>query len=72
MAQLPQGEVVITNVSGPSINNLQEVSNIMPNKSNIILFCGFIGVVTGLSGMFIDSIIGVLQRVRRKVSEFRK
>jgi hypothetical protein len=44
----------------------------MPNKSNIILFCGFIGVVTGLSGMFIDSIIGVLQRVRRKVSEFRK
>ena len=31
----------------------------MPNKSNIVIFCGFIGMVTGLSGMFIDSILGV-------------
>ena len=72
MAQLPQGEVVITNVSGPSVENLQEVSNIMPSKSNIVLFCGFIGVVTGLSGMFIDSILGVLQRIKRKISEFKR
>jgi len=72
LAQIPQEEVVITNVSGPSVNNLQEISSIMPNKSNIILFCGFIGVLTGLSGMFIDSILSVLQRVRRKITEFRK
>jgi hypothetical protein len=72
IAQLPQGEVVITNVSGPSVDNFQKISSIMPNKSNIILFCGFIGMITGLSGMFIDSILGVLQRVRRKISEFRR
>ena len=72
MAQLPKGEVVITRVSGPSVDNLQEVSSIMPNKSNIVIFCGFIGMITGLSGMFIDSILGVLQRIRRKISELRK
>ena len=72
LAALPQGEVVITNVTGPSVNNLKEVSSLMPNKYNIILFCGFIGYVTGLSGMFIDSIVSVIQRVRRKISEFRR
>jgi hypothetical protein len=72
MAQLPRGEVVITKVSGPSVDNLQEVSSIMPNKSNIVIFCGFIGMITGLSGMFIDSILGVLQRIRRKISELRR
>ena len=72
MTQLPQGEVVITSVSGPSVDNLQKVSSIMPSKSNIVIFCGFIGVVTGLSGMFIDSILGVLQRVKRKITEFKR
>jgi hypothetical protein len=72
IAQLPQGEVVITNVSGPSVDNLQKVSSIMPTKSNIVLFCGFIGVVTGLSGMFIDSILGVLKRVKKKITEIKR
>ena len=72
LAQLPQGDVVITSVSGPSVDNVQQISNIMPNKSNIVLFCGFLGIVTGLSGMFIDSILGVLQRIRKKFSEFRR
>ena len=72
MAQIPQGEVVITNVSGPSVDNLQKITNLMPNKNNIILFCGLLGMVTGLSGMFIDSIVGVFQRVRRKISEFKR
>jgi hypothetical protein len=72
ITQLPQGEVVITNVSGPSVDNLQKVSSIMPTKSNIVLFCGFIGVVTGLSGMFIDSILGVLKRVKKKITEIKR
>ena len=72
MAQLPKGEIVITKVSGPSVDNLQKVSSVMPSKSNIVIFCGFIGMITGLSGMFIDSILGVLQRIRRKILEFRR
>ena len=71
-SQIPPGEVVITNVTGPSVDNLQKISGIMPNKSNIIVFCGFLGMVTGLVGMFIDSILGVLQRIRRKISEFKR
>ena len=41
MAQIPQGEVVITNVTGPSVDNNQTITSLMPNKSNIVLFCGF-------------------------------
>ena len=72
MAQIPQGEVVITNVTGPSVDNNQTITSLMPNKSNIVLFCGLIGMVTGLSGMFIDSILGVMQRIRRKISQIKK
>lgn len=72
MAQIPQGEVVITNVTGPSVDNNQTITSLMPNKSNIVLFCGLIGMVTGLSGMFIDSILGVFQRMRRKISQIKK
>jgi hypothetical protein len=72
MAQIPQGEVVITNVSGPSVDNNQTITSLMPNKSNIVLFCGLIGMVTGLSGMFIDSILSVFQRIRRKISQIKK
>jgi hypothetical protein len=72
MAQLPQGDIVITSVTGPSVDNVQKITSIMPNKSNIVIFCGLLGMITGLSGMFIDSILGVLQRIRKKLSVFRR
>jgi hypothetical protein len=72
ISQLPQGEIVITSLSGPSVNNVESITSFMPNKSNIIIVCGFLGMMTGLAGMFIDSINGVLQRVRKKISEFKR
>jgi hypothetical protein len=72
MAQLPQGEIIITSITGPTENNVQEVQNMMPQKSNIIIFCGFLGMITGLAGMFIDSISTVIARIRDKIIELRK
>jgi len=72
MSQLPQGEIVITDVSGPTEKNIQSISNMMPAKSNIILFCGLLGMVTGLAGMFIDSILNIFERVRKMISQIKR
>jgi hypothetical protein len=71
-SQLPQGEIIITNVSGPTENNVEAVRNLIPNKNNIIIFCGFLGMIVGLAGLFIDSISGVLEEIRNRIKEFRR
>jgi hypothetical protein len=72
IAQLPQQEVVITDVNGPTEENSQALKNFLPNKSNIIIFCGFLGMITGLAGFFIDSILEVLKRIRDKIIELKR
>lgn len=68
--QLPQGEVVVTEISGPVEKEIQTLKNTLPDKNNIILFCGFLGVIVGLVGMFIDTIIrglkGLKDGIRKK------
>ena len=68
--QLPQGEVVVTDISGPVEKESQTLKNTLPDKNNIILFCGFLGVIVGLVGMFIDTIIrglkGLKNGIRKK------
>ena len=72
MSQLPQGEIIITSVNGPTENNIQTIRNLIPNKNNIILFCGFLGMIVGLAGLFIDSISGVLEEIMNRIKEFRR
>jgi hypothetical protein len=72
MSKLPQGDVVITDVSGPTEKNIQNINNMMPAKSDIILFCGLLGMVTGLAGMFIDSILNIFERVRKMISQLKR
>ena len=62
--QLPQGEVVITEISGPVEKEIQTLKNTLPAKNNVILFCGFLGVIVGLAGMFIDTITTGLRGLR--------
>jgi hypothetical protein len=68
--QLPQGEVVVTEINGPVEKEIQSLKNTLPGKNNIILFCGFLGVLVGLVGMFIDTITrgirGIRDRLRQK------
>jgi hypothetical protein len=72
MSQLPQADIVITDVSGPTEKNIQNINSMMPAKSDIILFCGFLGMITGLAGMFIDSILNIFERIRNTISKLRK
>jgi len=65
--QLPQGEVVVTDISGPVEKEIQTLKNTLPNKNNIILFCGFLGVIVGLVGMFIDTIISGLKGFKKGI-----
>ena len=62
-----QDGVVITNVSGPVEEHVNSLKSALPNKSNVVLVCGILGVLTGLVGIFIDSILEVLGRVKRKI-----
>ena len=68
--QLPQGEVVVTEINGPVEKEIQTLKSTIPAKNNVILFCGFLGVLVGLAGMFIDTIIsgfkGLKNRLRKK------
>ena len=72
MSQLPQGEIVVTDVSGSTEKYIQSISHMMPAKSDIILFCGLLGMITGLAGMFIDSILNIFERVRKMISELKR
>ena len=72
ISQLPQGDVVITDVSGSTEKNIQNINNMMPAKSDIILFCGLLGMVTGLAGMFIDSILNIFERVKKMISQLKR
>ena len=68
--QLPQGEVVVTEINGPVEKEIQTLKNTLPAKNNVILFCGLLGVIVGLAGMFIDTIVrgfkGLKNRLRKK------
>jgi len=72
MSQLPQGEIIITSVNGSTENSVQAVKNIIPNKNNVILFCGFLGMIVGLAGLFIDSISSVLNEIKERIKEYRR
>ena len=71
--QLPQGEVVVTEINGPVEKEIQTLKNTIPAKNNVILFCGFLGVIVGLAGMFIDTITmglkGLRNRLRKKKND---
>ncbi len=72
MAKLPQGDIVVTDVNGPTENSVQNVKNMLPNKSNIVFFCGLLGMITGLAGLFIDNILNVVAMIRNRLLEFKR
>lgn len=70
--QLPQGEVVVIEVSGPVEKEIQTLKNTLPSKNNVILFCGFLGIIVGLAGMFIDTIVRGLKGIKNLFSKKEK
>jgi len=64
LKNLPKGEVVVDSVNGPIEAQMGSLKESIPSKSEIVLFCGFLGIIVGLCGMFIDSIMRVIKRIK--------
>ncbi|MDP3066175.1 MAG: hypothetical protein Q8N08_05485 [Methanobacteriaceae archaeon] len=72
VTKLPQLQAVVTGIQGPMEENIQGLKNALPNQSNIIILCGVLGVITGLVGVFIDSILKNLGGLWKKLKESKK
>ena len=59
--------VVITGIGGPTQDKINSLKAILPNQSNVVILCGFIGMFVGLAGVFIDSILGIFDNIRGRV-----
>jgi len=71
ISQLPQDQVVVTNITGPTEDKLNAVKEKLPDRSNIIIICGFIGLLVGLAGVFIDSILQGVSGIRRWLTKLK-
>lgn len=60
-------QIVVTGVQGPVEEKINWLNEVLPSKYNIILLCGFLGMITGLAGVFIDTIIAFIQDLRKKL-----
>lgn len=72
MAQIPQNEVVITDISGPSEKNIQYSNSLVPSTSSVIFVCGLIGMLTGLAGVFIESINSWFGNIQERFKRLKK
>jgi hypothetical protein len=59
--------VVVTSIEGPTQDKINSLKAILPNQSNVIILCGFIGMFVGLAGVFIDSILGIFENIKGRV-----
>lgn len=66
VTQLSQ-TVVVTSIGGPTQDKINYIKAILPNQTNVIILCGFIGMIVGLAGVFIDSILSFLDNIKERV-----
>jgi hypothetical protein len=67
--KLPSQQAIVDKVSGPMEENVEYIEKILPNTFSLIMFCGLIGLLTGLAGIFIDRIIQFWKDVRKRVKK---
>ena len=65
--QLSQNAVV-TSVEGPTQDRINSFKAMIPDKSNIVVLCGFIGILVGLAGVFIDTLLSMFGDLKGRVS----
>lgn len=59
--------IAIASIEGPAEEKIEGFKASMPPKSAVVAFCGLIGMLTGLAGIFIDSIMTILAAIKRKL-----
>jgi hypothetical protein len=60
-------EIVVTGIEGPVEESIAGLNQILPDKTSIIILCGFIGMIVGLSGVFIDTILIYVNQFRDRI-----
>lgn len=58
---------VVTGVEGPTQDRINSLKAIIPDKSNVIILCGFVGLLTGLAGVFIDTLLGMFGNLKQRI-----
>lgn len=58
---------VVTEIEGPTQDRINSLKAVIPDKSNVVILCGFIGVLVGLAGVFIDTLISMFGNLREKI-----
>jgi len=59
--------IAIVSTKGPVEEKIEGLKAFMPPKSAVVASCGLIGVLTGLAGIFIDSILGFLAAIKKRL-----
>lgn len=67
--KISQEDVVVTGVEGPVEDQVRYLEKVMPGTFNVILFCGFLGVITGLVGIFIDNILSYYHLIKERLQK---
>lgn len=65
--EISKEQIVVIGVQGPVEDKINWLNEVLPSQNNIILLCGFLGMIVGLAGVFIDSIVTFVKDLRNKL-----
>ena len=66
MSAVGNSGAVILNVTGPTEDQIATINKYVPDKTNVILISGILGVVVATVGFFIDSIFTFTSKTKKK------
>lgn len=66
MSAVNNNGAVILNVTGPTEDQIASVQKLIPDKTNVIIFSGILGVIIAIAGFFIDSIFTFTSKSKKK------
>ena len=64
--------IVATNIEGPIQDSVDNTNSSMLSNMEFTLVCGGLGVVVGLIGIYVDSVVPAYRRFRKFLRERRK
>lgn len=67
--EISKEDVVVTGVQGPVEDRVRNLRELMPGQLNIVLFCGLLGMITGVAGVFVDNIIYYIELIKEKFKQ---
>lgn len=65
--EISKEQIVVIGVQGPVEEKIKWLNQVLPDKFSIILLCGFLGMIVGLAGVFIDSIVTFVKDLKNKL-----